>query len=65
MLVKELIKEEIDRLPESILMEVLDFIRFLETNREKNILARGSQELSVPSFQKIWDNEEDAVYDSL
>ena len=65
MSVKELIKEEIERLPESILTEVLDFIQFLEIKREKTILVRGSQELSVTAFQKIWDNDEDAVYDKL
>ena len=65
MSVKELIKEEIERLPESILTEVLDFIQFLEIKLEKTILVRGSQELSVTAFQKIWDNDEDAVYDKL
>ncbi len=31
MLVKELIKKEIDKLPEDILAEVFDFIQFLES----------------------------------
>jgi hypothetical protein len=65
MSVKEMIKQEIDNLPESILSEVLDFIKFLEVKREKSFLAKTSQDLSTGSFKKIWDNEEDAVYDSL
>jgi hypothetical protein len=65
MSVKEQIKEELERLPENILDEVFDFIKFLEVKRERNILAAASRELSSPSFQKIWDNEEDAVYDRL
>ena len=65
MSVKDMIKKEIEKLPESILAEVFDFIQFLELKREKNILAKASQELSTASFQKIWDNKEDAVYDSL
>jgi len=65
MLVKELIKKEIDKLPEDILAEVFDFIQFLESKRERNLLVRSSQELSTKSFQRIWDNEEDAIYDTL
>ena len=65
MSLRELIKKEIDGLPENILIEVYDFMQLLEVRKEKNLLARASQELSVPSFQKIWDNEEDAAYDKL
>jgi hypothetical protein len=65
MSVKDLIKNEIDKLPENLLEEVFDFIRFLEIKREKILLTRASQKLSITSFEKVWDNEEDAVYDSL
>ena len=53
MLDKELIKREIDKLPEDVLGEVLDFIQFLETKRERDLLARSSQALSAGSFQRI------------
>jgi len=65
MLDKELIKKEIDKLPEDILAEVFDFIRFLESKRERDLLVKSSQKLSTTSFQRIWDNEEDAVYDKV
>ena len=65
MLVKELIKKEIDKLPEDILAEVFDFIQFLESKGERNLLVRSSQELSTKSFKRVWDNEEDAIYDTL
>jgi hypothetical protein len=65
MSVKEIIKNEIDKLPENLLHEVLDFIQFLEIKREKMLLVNASQEMSLPSFERVWDNEEDAVYDSL
>jgi hypothetical protein len=65
MSVKEMIKNEIDKLPENLLHEVLDFIQFLEIKREKMLLMKASQEMSLPSFERVWDNEEDAVYDSL
>ena len=33
--------------------------------RKENLLAKASQKLSTASFEKIWDNKEVAVYDSL
>ncbi len=65
MSMKDSIKKEIGRLPESLLAEVYDFIQFLESKRDKALLVRASQELSADSFNKIWDNEEDSVYDTL
>jgi len=65
MIVKEMIKKEIDRLPENLLSEVFDFIQFLESKREKSILVKASQDLSASALQKIWDNEDDAIYDNL
>ena len=65
MSVKEVIKKEIDRLPEDILAEVFDFIQFLESKKDKTLLTKASQKLSEVSFKKVWDNDEDAVYDSL
>jgi hypothetical protein len=65
MSVKEAIKKEIDNLPEDILTEVFDFIRFLESKKDKTLLTKASQKLSEVSFKKVWDNDEDAVYDSL
>jgi hypothetical protein len=65
MSVKEIIKNEIDKLPENLLQEVFDFIQFLEIKRERALLIKASQELSKASFERVWDNEEDAVYDSL
>lgn len=65
MSVKDLIKNEIERLPEHYLSEIYDFIQFLEIKEEKERIIRASRELSRKSFEKVWDNEEDAVYDSL
>jgi Protein of unknown function (DUF2281) len=65
MKVKDMIKSEIDKLPDSILNEVYDFICFLETKKEQTALTKSAQEMSQASFEKIWLNEEDAVYDTL
>ena len=65
MSVKEMIKKEVDLLPENLLIEVYDFILFIENKRDKDSLIKGATVLSARSFDKIWDNEEDAVYDDL
>jgi hypothetical protein len=65
MTVKDLIKQEVEKLPESALAEVLDFIQFLELKREKALLSKGMQQLSRKSFEAVWNNEEDAAYDNL
>ena len=65
MSVKQRIKKEIDKLPESLLPDVFDFIQFLEHKKEQTLLTKASQKLSEASFKKIWDNDEDAVYDRL
>ncbi len=65
MTVKEMIKKEIDKLPEDILVEVFDFVRFLETKKVRELLTQTSQKMSEISFERIWDNEEDSVYDNL
>lgn len=65
MSVKEMLKREIDSLPEEILKEIYDFVKFMEFKGEKEMLTKVSQNLSSSSFQRTWDNEEDAIYDSL
>ncbi|MBF0487566.1 MAG: toxin-antitoxin system, antitoxin component, Xre family protein [Nitrospirae bacterium] len=61
---KDTIKSEIDKLPENLLAEVFDYIQFIEMKNEKILLAQNYQELSSPVFAAVWDNDEDAVYDS-
>jgi len=65
MSVREKLKKEIDVLPEDILQDIYDFVKFLEFRRERDIFRKVSERLSEESFKKIWNNEEDAIYDSL
>ncbi|MBI4832361.1 MAG: DUF2281 domain-containing protein [Candidatus Lindowbacteria bacterium] len=65
MSLKDAIKKEIDKLPDTLLAEVYDFIQFLESKRDDSLLVKTSQKLSENSFRKVWDNEEDAAYDDL
>ena len=62
--VKELIAEEIEKVPESYLRELLDFIRFLETKTvsQKMDLAIASES----SLKKDWlSSEEDEAWKEL
>ncbi len=65
MTVKEMIKKEIDKLPENMLIEVYDFVKFLETKKDRELLTKASQKMAETSFEKIWNNEEDSAYDKL
>jgi propanediol dehydratase small subunit len=65
MTVKEMIINEITKLPEDMLPEIYDFVRFLEIRRDRETLVRASQKLSEESFAKVWDNESDSVYDTV
>ncbi len=65
MLIKDKIIREIEHLPNDLLKEVYDFICFIEMKNERELLARSAQSLSEKSFQKVWDNDEDSIYDQL
>jgi hypothetical protein len=58
------ISEKIMQLSESQLAEVNHFVESLQL-REHNALIRASMALSEPSFETIWSNPEDDVYDAL
>ena len=61
---KELVVREIERVPEPLLEEVLDFVRFLKTKRAQDKL--GVSILSESSLQKDWLRpEEDKAWRDL
>jgi len=58
------IEEKINTLPPSAIVEVHDFIDFLieKYKREENQVHLKMSEISM---DKIWDNEEDDIYNEL
>lgn len=61
---KEILIRELEGLPEPILQEVLDFVRFLRTKATRERL--GTALLSESSLQKDWLRpEEDEVWRDL
>jgi len=65
MSVKDLIKNEVDRLPESVLIQVYEFIQALEATNDIDDHVKSSMEQSAASFQRIWEKDDDAAYDNL
>lgn len=57
---KILIKK-IKTFPPQRVAEVIDFVDFL-TQKEERKLVQSASRLSKDAFAKIWDNDEDAVY---
>ncbi len=58
------IEEKINTLPPSAIEEVNDFIDFLiekHNSEEKHVHLK----MSEKSIDKIWDNEEDDIYNEL
>jgi len=62
---KETIINKLDALPINQLKEVEDFIDFLCYKNQQHSLAQEAMKLSEASFRRVWDNEEDSVYDQL
>lgn len=61
---EKIISEKIKVLPPQKVAEVIDFVDFL-IEREEKKLVNSATKLSEDAFSKVWDNNEDSVYDEL
>ena len=59
------IVEKLQQLPQERLDEIEDFIDFLRLRTADRQLTQAAMRLSENSFQRIWDNPDDAAYDTL
>lgn len=57
--------EKLKDLPPERLMEVEDFIDFVNWRTRGRALTSAAMAGSEPALEKIWNNDEDAVYDEL
>jgi len=57
--------EKISRLPSERVAEVSDFVEFLLARESDRGLTRDAARLAEPSFQDVWDNPEDSIYDDV
>ncbi len=60
---KELL-EKIKALPPDKIAEVVDFVNFL-SHRDDRLLVEAASRISEPAFAAVWNNPDDAEYDSL
>ena len=57
--------KKLKRLPPERVAEVEDFVDFLRSRDEDRALERSATRAAEPAFAKVWDNDDDAVYDKL
>jgi hypothetical protein len=61
----QLVLEKLELLSPERLAEVEDFIDFLCQRDTKQQLKKDFTQASEPALAKVWDNEEDAIYDHV
>ena len=59
------IMDKLQRLSPEKIAEVEDFVDFLQQRELENQMTQAAAQVAEPSFQNVWDNSEDAVYDRL
>jgi len=57
--------DKLDQLPPERVAEVEDFVDFLRHKDQDWCLTQAATQTAAPSFKKVWDNPDDAVYDAL
>ena len=57
--------EKLEHLSPERLAEVEDFIDFLNQRDQDKRLRRDYTRASEETFSKVWDNDDDAIYDTL
>ena len=57
--------EKLEHLSPDRLAEVEDFIDFLQQRDQDKRLRQDFARASEAAFAKVWDNDEDAIYDQL
>ncbi|HEY7885305.1 MAG TPA: hypothetical protein VIC08_10195 [Cellvibrionaceae bacterium] len=61
----EQIQEKLGYLAPDRLAEVEDFIDFLQQRDQEKLLKTGYAQASEEVFNKVWDNDDDAIYDNV
>jgi hypothetical protein len=55
--------KKIRQLDQDRAAEVEDFVDFLRTRQEDEKLTKECAKACEPGFARVWDNDEDAIYD--
>ncbi len=57
--------DKLRALPADKIVEVADFIEFLQQKTQAAELSSAVSRIAEPAFKKVWDNPDDADYDEL
>jgi len=57
--------DKLDALSPQEISEVEDFVEFLRTRAQDRAVTRAASMASTPTFEAVWNNPEDDVYDAL
>lgn len=56
--------DKIEALPPEQIAEIEDFVDFVSLRGKARALRRDFAAASEPSLAKVWDNQEDSIYDA-
>ena len=62
---EQVLFDKIKQLPPQRVAEVEDFVDFLRARDGEQRVSRAATKISEASFARVWDNDEDAVYDGM
>jgi len=62
---ERLLLTKIRMLPPDKVTEVADFVDFISQKDQERQLRQAAGKMAEGTFQKVWDNSEDDVYDRL
>lgn len=62
---EQLLLEKIKTLTPQRMAEVADFVDFLRSREDEEVLTRAAAGASEASFVQAWDNHDDAAYDRM
>ena len=62
---QETLIQKIQKLPPDRVAEVEDFVDFLTVRDQDRRLTQAATRMSEDAFRAVWDNADDAEYDSL
>ena len=62
---EQVILEKLKSLPPERVAEVEDFVDFLRARNEERSATRDAAHAAEPAFGRLWENEDDAAYDTL
>ena len=57
--------EKINALPSDRIAEIEDFVEFLSERERGRALSRIALTASAPTFNRIWSNPDDDIYDNI